>query len=252
MTINQWRRRILECDKLSSKAKLLALALSVYYSPKTKIYPTLTTLEMDCSMTRNTVISATNELKKNNYISVSKHHIHNSSFKINVYNLMSVTSEPMNEPVIEQANERANDGSFISATIEPKVVKVVKKVKEDKKKDKKKITFPTENELHTIFFNELSKRLEKLKLNPASIDKTKAENIFLLFYDYALKYKSTKKAYKDYNSASRTWIGNSLTKMKDFDYDGTMISPQVSNKTPEEIAEDKKKIHDMVIRNKDK
>jgi len=126
------------------------------------------------------------------------------------------------------------------------------KVKEDKKKDKKKIAFPTENELHTIFFDELSKRLEKLKLNPASIDKTKAENIFLLFYDYALKYKSTKKAYKDYNSASRTWIGNSLTKMKDFDYDGTMISPQVSNKTPEEIAEDKKKIHDMVIRNKDK
>jgi len=153
LNIQNWRTALIESE-MTDKAKLVGLVLSVYWNNKGKIYPSLTTLENDCSLTKNTIIRAVAELTDNNFVTVTKEHHRKSSFKINTYLLTGVTVAPMNdtvnEPMIDRANEpmidRANEPSIDSVAIAPMNapeldIKVFKGIKEkdtivSKKKDK--------------------------------------------------------------------------------------------------------------------
>ena len=142
MNIQNWRTALIESE-MTDKAKLVGLVLSVYWNNKGKIYPSLTTLENDCSLTKNTIIRAVAELTDNNFVTVTKEHHRKSSFKINTYLLTGVTVAPMNdtvnEPMIDRANEpmidRANEPSIDSVAIAPMNapeldIKVFKGIKE--------------------------------------------------------------------------------------------------------------------------
>jgi len=150
LNIQNWRTALIESE-MTDKAKLVGLVLSVYWNNKGKIYPSLTTLENDCSLTKNTIIRAVAELTDNNFVTVTKEHHRKSSFKINTYLLTGVTVAPMNdtvnepmidranEPMIDRANEpmidRANEPSIDSVAIAPMNapeldIKVFKGIKE--------------------------------------------------------------------------------------------------------------------------
>jgi len=91
------------------------------------------------------------------------------------------------------------------------------KIKEEKKNNKKEIPpLPSENELREIFFSELKKKCEKLNLNyPEDIDKLKADEKCLVYIEYCKKYYGTKKQYKDYNGAARTFL-NEVSKLRNY------------------------------------
>lgn len=122
MNIQNWRTDLIESE-LTDKAKLVGLVLSVYWNNRNKIYPSLTTLENDCSLTKNTIIKAIEELKGGNFIIVNKEHHRKSSYMVNTYTLTGVTTAPMNAPandtVNEQANDRANDRANDSVASAP-------------------------------------------------------------------------------------------------------------------------------------
>lgn len=134
MNIQNWRTALIESE-MTDKAKLVGLVLSVYWNNKGKIYPSLTTLENDCSLTKNTIIRAVTELTDNNFVTVTKEHHRKSSFKINTYLLTGVTVAPMNDTVNEPMIDRANEPSIDSVTIAPMNapeldIKVFKGIKE--------------------------------------------------------------------------------------------------------------------------
>ena len=134
MNIQNWRTALIESE-MTDKAKLVGLVLSVYWNNKGKIYPSLTTLENDCSLTKNTIIRAVAELTDNNFVTVTKEHHRKSSFKINTYLLTGVTVAPMNdtvnEPMIDRANEPSIDSVAIAPMNAPELdIKVFKGIKE--------------------------------------------------------------------------------------------------------------------------
>ena len=150
MNIQNWRTALIESE-MTDKAKLVGLVLSVYWNNKGKIYPSLTTLENDCSLTKNTIIRAVAELTDNNFVTVTKEHHRKSSFKINTYLLTGVTVAPMNdtvnEPMIDRANEPSIDSVAIAPMNAPELdIKVFKGIKEkdtivSKKKAEPKSSF---------------------------------------------------------------------------------------------------------------
>ena len=75
---------------------------------------------------------------------------------------------------------------------------------------------PSEESLTEIFFEELKKKCEKLNLNyPDDIDKLKADEKCLVYIEYCHKYYGTKKQYKDYNGAARTFL-NEVSKLRNY------------------------------------
>jgi DNA-binding transcriptional regulator YhcF (GntR family) len=134
LNIQNWRTALIESE-MTDKAKLVGLVLSVYWNNKGKIYPSLTTLENDCSLTKNTIIRAVTELTDNNFVTVTKEHHRKSSFKINTYSLTGVTIAPMNDtvnaPMIDRANEPSIDSVATAPMNAPELdIKVFKGIKE--------------------------------------------------------------------------------------------------------------------------
>ena len=83
----------------------------------------------------------------------------------------------------------------------------VKESKEDKKATSDEIAMPSDESLNKIFFEELKNKCSKLNLNyPEDIDKLKADEKCLVYIEYCHKYYGTKKQYKDYSAASRTFL----------------------------------------------
>ena len=73
--------------------------------------------------------------------------------------------------------------------------------------NKKKFEMPSDENLKIIFFEELKKKCELLQIHyPEDIDKLKSEEKCLVYIEYCHKYYGTKKQYKDYHTAARTFL----------------------------------------------
>ena len=139
----EWRNFVCLDEKLPSRAKHIALTLSLFFREGKRTYPTIDTLCEWTSLSPNTISGAIKDLQKGGYIENKPYRLPNARFSSTQYIFCGVlsicnvskksTSPSKFEPAIQGANEPAIQGANEPAI---QASKFAYKEEEEEKDDK--------------------------------------------------------------------------------------------------------------------